>query len=92
MLLSSLTMLFAGVGDGIAKIFRDAENGATVAYVIAIVFSMYSIVVAVYLARQWLHRQPDQTVVGLCKIQIGPSLSLAFALWVTFEIARRLLA
>lgn len=85
-----LTMLFAGIGGGFAKILRAADHGETSAYVIAFGIAVYSTVLATYLAWQWSHRKPDQMVLALFKKQIGLCLSLVFSLWVLFEIARRL--
>ena len=90
-----MTMILAGVGEGLIKILQAADNREPWVYAVAGFFLAYALVVGFFLCRQWYKhlKRADSGVkrFQLLKSQAAALLSLAFVVFVLFELTRRLI-
>ncbi len=88
-------MILAGFGKGIVKVLRAAENHEPWVYAVAGFLLAYTLVVGFFLCRQWYKnlRRDDSEVerFQLLKSQAAAILSLAFVMFILFELTRRLI-
>ena len=88
-------MIVAGIGEGLAKILLAADNREPWVYAVSGCLAAYVVIVGIILCRQWYqHLSQDDSKAGrfqLLKSQVAALLSVAFAVFLLFELTRRLM-